>query len=149
MIKKFLFPRCAGSRGFSLFLLAMRVLFGILLLSHGLAKLFDFQQMLFSFPDPLGVGSQFSLLLVIFAELCCSVAVIIGLLYRLALIPMIVTMAVAFFAVHQGHLAGGELALSNLIIYLLLFAAGPGRYSADCWIRRSIERKKRFSEEVA
>ena len=36
-------------------------------------------------------------MLAIFGELFCSVAFVFGFLYRLSMIPMIVTMAVAFF----------------------------------------------------
>lgn len=41
--------------------------------------------MALAFPDPLGVGSEISLILAIFGEVFCSVLLIFGLLIRLAL----------------------------------------------------------------
>ena len=80
-----------------------------------------------AFPDPLGVGSQTSLILAIFAELVCSVALILGVLSRLVLIPMIFTMAVAFFIANGGSIEQGELAFAYLIVFTLLLIAGPGK----------------------
>ena len=138
MIRSFLFPRYADGRGFSLFLLAMRVVFGLLLMSHGLDKLVNFEGLAAGFPDPLGIGSSFSLMLAIFGELFCATAFLFGFLYRLAMIPMIVSMAVAFFAVHGGNLAQGELAFAYLMVFVLLYATGPGRYALDSLIGRSL-----------
>lgn len=148
MIRDFLFPRCAGSRGCSLLLLAMRLLFGLLLLLHGIAKLVNYVDLSPSFPDPLGIGGQLSMILVVFAELCCSVAFIFGLLYRLALIPMIIAMAVAFVGVHHGALADGELAFIYLMAFIILYWAGPGRYSIDAWLRRALIRRDEYAEEA-
>ena len=83
------------------FLLVARVVFALLLASHGLQKLEGFEQMSGGFPDPLGLGSGLSLLLVIFGELVCSLALVVGVLSRLVLLPMIFTMCVAFFMVAQ------------------------------------------------
>ena len=116
---------------------------GILLMVHGLSKVVAYDNLTTGFLDPLGVGSQFSLMLAIFAELFCSVAFIFGLLYRLCLIPMIVMMAVAFFGVHGGSLSnGGELAFLYLLLFLLMYLPGPGRYSLDCPISRSFSISK-------
>ena len=90
-ILRFLFPTTRYTARASLFLLALRVLFGVLLLSHGIAKVDDFAALSEVFPDPLGLGSRISLTLAIFGELFCSVGFIVGAFYRLALIPMIFT----------------------------------------------------------
>ena len=60
----------------------------------------NFDSMSASFPDPLGVGHSISLGLAIFGELACSIGFIFGALYRLAMIPMIFTMGMAFFVIH-------------------------------------------------
>ncbi len=133
----FLFPRKANQTNFSLFLLAMRLVYGSLLITHGYAKLMDFANLLTSFPDPFGIGSRYSLMLAIFGELFCSVAFILGFLYRLSTIPMIVTMAVAFFFAHGGSIAAGELAFSYLVVLVLMYIAGPGKYSVDNWLAKS------------
>lgn len=86
---KFLFPMKPDGTAISLLLLALRLLFGGLLLSHGIQKWTNFESMSAAFPDPLGVGHSVSLGLAIFGELFCSIGFILGALYRLAMIPMI------------------------------------------------------------
>lgn len=82
MLYRFLFPVRPEGAKTSLLLLAARVIFGVLLMSHGLQKWAGFAQMADVFPDPLGVGSRFSLMLAIFGELVCSFGFLIGFLYR-------------------------------------------------------------------
>ena len=53
---KFLFPMKPDGTAISLLLLALRLLFGGLLLSHGIQKWTNFESMSAAFPDPLGVG---------------------------------------------------------------------------------------------
>lgn len=115
----------------SFLLLVARVVFGLLLASHGFQKLNAFSAMSQSFPDPLGLGSEISLSLAIFGELICSIAFIFGFLYRLVSIPMIFTMLVAFVTVHKGSVTDGELAFVYLVIFVLMFLSGAGRYSLD------------------
>lgn len=66
---KFLFPMKPDGTAISLLLLALRLLFGGLLLSHGIQKWTNFESMSAAFPDPLGVGHSVSLGLAIFGEL--------------------------------------------------------------------------------
>ncbi|MBQ2123247.1 MAG: DoxX family protein [Bacteroidaceae bacterium] len=138
-MKKLLFARHYPSPCFSGFLLSMRLLFGILLLMHGFDKLTDFSAYAANFPNPLGIGSELSLALVVFAEFFCSLAFIAGFLFRLAVLPMIFSMGVAFFVTHDSSLAQGELAFIYLAVFVMLATTGPGIYSADhlisklCW----------------
>lgn len=135
----FLFPRWADHAAFSRFLLAARIIFGLLMLSHGVQKWSNFSAMTTQFPDVIGLGSETSLCLVIFAEVFCSVAVIFGFLFRLSLIPVIITLMVAFIAAHGASFAqGGELAFAYLMVFVLLYVAGPGRYSLDNVIARKV-----------
>ena len=82
----------------------------------------------------MGFGSYMSLMLAIFAEFCCSLFLIAGLLLRITLIPMIITMGVAFFDIHDAMLPEGELALIYLVVFIILYLVGPGRYSLDSLI---------------
>lgn len=91
-----LFPAKSCSAKASGILLASRMIFGGLLFSHGIAKWSNFDTMSTMFPDPLGIGSSASLSLAIFGEVICSLGFIVGAFYRLALIPMIFTMCIAF-----------------------------------------------------
>ena len=144
VLNKILFPSKNESNSFSLFLLSLRILFGVLLLSHGLQKWTGYSVMSASFPDPLGVGSPVSLGLAIFGEVVCSVGFIFGFLYRLAMIPMIFTMGVAYFVVHANDPFGAkELAFVYLIVFLLMYIAGAGKYSIDHIIQSGIARKNR------
>ena len=85
MLYNFLFPTKPDTAKVSLLLLAVRIIFGLLLMNHGIQKWSSFQEMSTTFPDPLGVGSPISLGLAIFGELVCSMAFLIGFLYRLAM----------------------------------------------------------------
>ncbi|WP_289198413.1 DoxX family protein [Bacteroides acidifaciens] len=91
-----LFPDSAGNRRFDISLLSFRLLSGLLFMMHGLYKINDFDQMALTFPDPLGIGSELSLILAIFGEAFCSMMLILRLLTRLSLIPMMFTMCIAF-----------------------------------------------------
>jgi putative oxidoreductase len=76
------------------------VAFGCLMLVHGIQKVMGFSEMADKFPDPLGMGSQLSLLSAIGAEVGCSLLLIAGLGTRIAAIPLAFTMVVALFLVH-------------------------------------------------
>ena len=131
MIHSILFPRTAYSSSMSLVLLFLRLVFGVLFVLHGIAKLENFALLSESFPSVMHMSAKLSLILAIFAELFCGLAFVLGLLFRLALIPMIITMAVAFGVVHHGDVLQGELSLIYLLVFLLLAIAGPGRYAFD------------------
>ena len=100
---RFLFPYKVYPKSVSLMLLCLRVLFGGLMMWHGILKIENFVSLVDNFPNPIGLGSRFSLYLAIFAEVICSAAVIVGAFYRLALIPLICTMGVAMIIVHNGQ----------------------------------------------
>ena len=131
-ILNFLFPGEPRDSRSSWLLLAARVVFGLLLMSHGIAKLQNFEALSATFPDPLGVGSRMSLVLAVFGEVVCAAGCVAGLLYRLALIPMIFTMCVALFIVHgDDPFAVKELAAIYLSVFVLMYISGPGNYALD------------------
>ena len=139
VVYKFLFPSRPEGNAFSLFLLALRILFGVLLLLHGVQKWMNFSAVSGSFPDPLGVGSTMSL-----GEVFCSVGFILGAFYRLAMIPMIFTMGMAFFVIHGNDpFAVKELAFIYLVVFVLMYITGPGKFSIDHVISSALYKKKR------
>lgn len=119
-------------------LLVLRLGFGLTIaLAHGWGKMAGFTENSGGFPDPLGIGSEASMALAIFAELVCGLLVAVGLFGRLATVPLIIMLLVAFFIVHGSDPFGDkELALTYLAGFLGLFFTGPGRYSVDAMIGR-------------
>ena len=144
MIYNFLFPTKPNTTKVSLFLLAVRIIFGILLMNHGIQKWSNFHELSRAFPDPFGLASSISLGLAIFCELVCSMGFIFGFLYRLAMIPMIFTMIVAFFVIHANDVfAVKELAFIYLVVFVLMYIAGPGKFSIDHFIGNKLAHNKR------
>ena len=142
MFYNFLFPQYLRGRGVSFVILFVRIFFGALFLMHGLDKMMNFSQLSETFPSVLGLGSYATLMLSIFCEFACSIFLVVGMLTRIVLIPMIVSMAVAFFDIHDGFMPEGELSLIYLIVFIVLFITGPGRYSADYLIDRKVKKDK-------
>nr|WP_299204243.1 DoxX family protein [uncultured Brumimicrobium sp.] len=119
--------------------LVLRLVMGLsMFYGHGLGKmnvLFGSGEI--NFPDPLGIGMTLSIGMAVFAEVLCALLVTVGLFTRLALIPLIATMAVAAFIVHGGDPFGKiELSLLYLAGYVGLLFIGPGRFSVDHIIKR-------------
>ena len=123
----------------SIGLLILRLGIGGYMASHGWGKL----QMVFAgnfeFEDPIGVGKGLSLVLAMMAEFVCALLVMLGLLTRLAAVPIVFTMAVAAFVYHSndpwmGQVPSKEPALLFLIPFLALIFTGAGKLSCDALI---------------
>ena len=101
-------------------------------MTHGYGKFAGFNEYVTQFPSILPGGPEVNLSMAIFAELICAGLLVIGLFSRLALIPLIITMGVAFFMIHGADpFAKKELALLYLGMYVTLFITGPGAYSVQ------------------
>jgi putative oxidoreductase len=99
---------------------------------HGLPKLLSFSDRMDSFADPFGISPAISLVLIIIAEVLCSLLLVLGLWTRLATIPLIIGMSVIIFMVNgDSPFKDNELAIVYLIIFMTLFFTGSGRYSID------------------
>ena len=140
MFYDFLFPNSFRGKGVSLLLLVVRVFFGGLFFVHGLDKLMNFNSLSETYPSVLGFGSYMTLMVSIFCEFCCSLFLISGLLVRVMMIPMIIAMGVAFFDVHDAMMPEGELALIYLVVFVILYITGPGRFSIDYLIDRKFRK---------
>lgn len=116
-------------------LLFLRIMLGVSMIAlHGWDQLAGYRDTVANFPDPLGIGSNASLLLAIAAELVCSALLVIGALSRFAAAVLAINMSVALFLVHHGDLSqagGGEPAALYLFGYVTILLAGGGRFSAD------------------
>ena len=119
-----------GAVSFSM--LVLRVVSGGLVFLHGLPKLINFAAKMKTFPDPLGVWHKISLGMVVFAEVFCSVLLILGLLSRLASIPLIICMSGVVFVIQaQRPIDDKELPIMFLAAFVTLLFTGPGKFSLD------------------
>ncbi len=109
----------------------------------------NFSVLVDNYPNVLGFGGYMTLMVTIFTEFCCSLFLIAGLLQRILTIPMFLSMAVAFFDVHDAMLPEGELALIYFIVFLGLFLVGPGKYSVDYLIDRRIKKDVKSDKNLA
>ena len=62
---------------FSWGILLLRIFLSALMLTHGFAKLNNFETLSTQFPDILGIGGEWNLILVILAEFGCSLLIIL------------------------------------------------------------------------
>jgi putative oxidoreductase len=85
-----------------------------------------------NYPDPLGLGGNASMALMAVAEFFCAIFVVLGLFTRVALIPIIIGFFTAFFVFHSGDPFGNkELAFHYLLVFIVLFITGPGRFTVS------------------
>ena len=98
----------------------------------GYLKISAYKQMLSMMGDPIGIGTELSLILVIFAELFCGFFVAIGFLTRLTVIPILVVMIVVLFVVHiKDQFVMIQLPFVYWLLCFVIFIFGSGRYSLD------------------
>lgn len=107
---------------------------------HGWSKLVDFSDGSTDWPDPFHVGPVVSKGLTVFAELFCTILILIGLLTRAALIPLIICMTVIVFVVHaEDPFPDREHPMLYLMMYLTLLFTGPGKFSLDYRMFKKLE----------
>ena len=118
---------------FNIAMLLLRVVAGTAMaFAHGYDKLIHFSAKSAKFPDILHIGSVPAFAMLVFAEFFCAIFVAIGLFTRLACIPVVIAMSVAFFRSHSGQLYGdGESSGLFLAVFIAILLVGPGKISAD------------------
>ena len=110
----------------------LRIVFSLLMMTHGWSKLERILDGNLNFGDPLGLGSTLSLYLVTFAELVAPIFIIVGFKTRIMALITSFAMAVAAFIAHGADpFAKKEMALLYLVGFLTVALMGPGRYSID------------------
>lgn len=129
--KKWLNPESYSIR-FDIVLLIIRLAFGLSMFTHGYRKFGKLMSGESKFSDPIGLGSELSLYLVIFAEFACAILFVFGLFTRLACVPIMIAMLVAIFIVHGSDPFGEkEMAVLYLFGFYSIYLAGPGKFSLD------------------
>lgn len=114
-------------------LLLLRLAFGLsLFLNHGWEKASNFTEVYNRFGNPIGVGGHFSMVFAMTSDAICSVLIGLGLATRWACAIIVINVTVAFLFVHHAKVHGpGEVPWLYLWAGVMLFLAGPGRYSID------------------
>lgn len=129
---KKLFSSKYSDNTISFSLLLLRLSLGGLMIPHGYKKLMNFATKSSGFTDPFQMGGPASMCLTIFAEFFCAIFIVLGLMTRLACIPLIIAMGVAVFYSHNGQVFGdGETAALYLAGFIALLFTGPGKISMD------------------
>lgn len=104
----------------------------LLLRVHGLPKLLDFRHQLSLIEDPFGLGAHLTLSLAIFAEVLCPLLIILGLLTRLATLPVLFLLLVSLVWVHpEWSLTEGQFAWLLLIVFGAVLIGGSGSIALD------------------
>ena len=117
----------------------LRVSVSLLMLSHGIPKVLEYESLIREFPDPLNVGTEVSAQLVLFAEIGCSILLLFGMLGRFASLVLFITMMVAAFVHHfDDPWAMRELPLLYAVVYATLTFTGPGSPSVDAWFNKQV-----------
>lgn len=117
----------------------------MLLVVHGLPKALNVHHELQVIDDPLGIGAWPTLLGALFAQIFCPLLIAVGLLTRLACLPILFLLLVAMLLVHpEWSLLEGQFGWLLLSIFSALAIAGPGRYSLD-----GLRQRKRYSTGLA
>lgn len=112
--------------------LILRLVFGGMFIYHGWPKLTGYSQMVEMFGDPIGIGNELSVILVIFSEFFCGLFILLGFLTRFSVIPVFITMLVAFFVAHgNDEFTVKMLPFVYLFLCVVIFILGSGKYSAD------------------
>ena len=117
--------------------LLLRIIFGGLFIRIGYMKLASYDDYLPMFQDIIGIGAKLSFDLVIFAELVCGFFVLIGFFTRLTVIPILITMIVAFFVAHKmDPFDAKALPFLFMLLCLVIFVLGSGKFSVDALLFR-------------
>ena len=134
---KFFFSAGYRTWAFNLATFILRITGGVLILPHGYDKLVHFKQYSEHFMHFLGMSSELSLGLVVFAEFFCAIFLILGLATRLAAIPLIIDTFVALAIAHKfDFFDKGEHAALYVGIFLSVLLIGPGKISVDGMINK-------------
>ena len=138
LLNFFLFGKSTGEGMASLGLLILRVAAGVLMMTHGWSKIQNFEGIVQSGFDPVGMGATLSVVMLIGAEFIAALFIVLGLLTRLSAVPLIVAMSVAAFVAHASDpLQVKELSLIYLTIFASLMITGAGKYSLDSILFRN------------
>jgi putative oxidoreductase len=125
-------------------LLLGRLAVGLLFVSTGWGKVHDIPKVTRFFESLHIPAPGFHAVLVGYSELLCGTALVIGLLSRLATIPLIVSMVVAILTAKAADIHGifdlvGADEFTYLVVLVMIAVLGPGGASIDALIARRLD----------
>jgi putative oxidoreductase len=125
--------------------LLARVTLGVVFMSTGWGKLHSLGQVTRFFTELHLPAPAFMAGLVAVAELFGGLFILVGLLTRLAALPLVVTMIVAILTAKRDDIKGVVTLLgfeewSYLVLFVWLMLAGPGPFSLDALLARRLGR---------
>jgi putative oxidoreductase len=110
----------------------LRLLFGGLFIYYGYQKIQGYEQYSSMFPDYIGLGHQATYILVTVSEFLGGILLVLGLLTRLAIIPIFIIMIVAYFEAHKNDpFAAKQIVFFYMLLCPVIFILGGGRFSLD------------------
>lgn len=115
----------------------LRLILGGLFTWHGFDALIHYNLYLSMSKSTIGLPASFEFNLVVFSQFICGILIVLGLLTRLAAIPIFITMAVAFLIAHKGMpFFQKELPFVYGLLCIAAFILGSGRYSLDNFLQK-------------
>lgn len=131
-MKKLLSPLSMGT---DMATLLLRIFFGGMFVYFGYGKIEMYDAILPNFGDIIGIGAELSFHLVIFAEFFCGLLVLLGLVTRFSVVPIFITMIVAYFVAHGNDAFNDKMpAFIFMVLCIPVFILGSGKYSIDYFI---------------
>ena len=109
--------------------LGLRVFIGFMMLTHGIAKIEQFDTLKSTFPATMGMSSELSLILIILVEVGCSSLVLLGFMTRLAVLPLMFSMIIAAFFTFS------PISLSTAELPIFYTACGSRTIFCGCLLR--------------
>lgn len=124
-----------------------RLTLGMIFLGTGWGKLHNLEKVTQFFIQLHIPAPAFNAALVGATELVCGVLLLLGLLTRLAAIPLIATMSVAIATAKSGEIEGfrdllGLQEFDYLVLLVWIAIAGAGAFSVDHALSRQLERRE-------
>jgi putative oxidoreductase len=127
-----------SSNSFHLVMLFFRVIVSVqLIVVHGLKKIGVGVAEAELIPNPLHLPEKINQYFAISSNLVFPILIILGLLTRLAILPVLAVTLTGYFIVHWSDpLLAKDIPFMYSLIFLLLFFLGPGKYSIDYFINK-------------
>ncbi|QNA45899.1 DoxX family protein [Lacibacter sediminis] len=125
---------------FHLSMLLLRIAVSIeLIVAHGLKKLGIGVAMVEQIPNPLQLPEIFNQGFALASNLIFPVFVILGLFTRVAILPILAVTLTGYFVLHwHDALLVKDVPFMYSVVYLLILALGPGKYSIDYILNKKL-----------